>query len=82
MKKTQVKGQIQGLGIKCSKRRNPVAIAAGLAGRRRPVIVVRLLPAGLGASVMGTANGAGTLLAGRAIAGVAASARLTSNSGP
>jgi MFS family permease len=53
--------------------RLPVGIAADWLGRRKPFIVVGLLFSGVGAYVMGTASGPGSLLVGRAITGMAAS---------
>jgi MFS family permease len=52
--------------------RLPIGIAADWLGRRKPFIVAGLFLAGLGAYVMGTADGAGGLLVGRAITGLAA----------
>jgi MFS family permease len=52
--------------------RLPLGIASDWLGRRKPFIVVGFLLAGLGALAMGTANGVGGLLAGRAITGLAA----------
>jgi MFS family permease len=52
--------------------RLPLGAAADWLGRRKPFIVVGFLLAGLGALAMGTANGVGGLLVGRAITGLAA----------
>ena len=52
--------------------RFPVGIAAGWLGRRKPFILVGIALAGLGAWVMGSAQGTGGLFVGRAITGLAA----------
>ena len=52
--------------------RLPLGIAADWLGRRKPFIVAGLLLSGLGAYLMGTAGGAGGLLVGRAVTGLAA----------
>lgn len=52
--------------------RLPMGIAADWVGRRKPFIVAGLFLSGLGAYVMGSASGAGGLLVGRAITGLAA----------
>ena len=52
--------------------RFPVGIAADWLGRRKPFILAGIVLAGLGAWVMGSAQGTGGLLAGRAITGLAA----------
>ena len=52
--------------------RFPVGIAADWLGRRKPFILAGIALAGLGAWVMGSAQGTGGLLAGRAITGLAA----------
>jgi MFS family permease len=52
--------------------RLPLGIAADWLGRRKPFIIVGILLAGLGAWVLGQAEGTGGLLAGRAITGLAA----------
>jgi predicted MFS family arabinose efflux permease len=52
--------------------RLPLGIAADWLGRRKPFIIGGLILAGLGAWVMGTAESAGGLAAGRAITGLAA----------
>ncbi|MCL7451670.1 MAG: MFS transporter [Anaerolineae bacterium] len=52
--------------------RLPIGIAADWLGRRKPLIVIGLLLSGVGAYIMGTAGGAGELLVGRAITGLAA----------
>lgn len=52
--------------------RLPLGIAADWLGRRKPFIIVGITLAGLGAWVMGTAEGTGGLFAGRAITGLAA----------
>ena len=52
--------------------RFPVGVAADWLGRRRPFILVGIALAGLGAWVMGSAQGTGGLFAGRAITGLAA----------
>ncbi len=52
--------------------RFPVGIAADWLGRRKPFILAGIALAGLGAWVMGSAQGTGGLFAGRAITGLAA----------
>jgi MFS family permease len=52
--------------------RLPLGIAADWLGRRKPFIVVGIMLASLGAWIMGTAEGAGGLLIGRAVTGLAA----------
>jgi MFS family permease len=52
--------------------RLPLGIVADWLGRRKPFIIGGLMLAGLGAWVMGTAESAGGLAAGRAITGLAA----------
>jgi MFS family permease len=52
--------------------RFPVGIAADWLGRRKPFILVGIALAGLGAWVMGSAQGTSGLFAGRAITGLAA----------
>ena len=52
--------------------RFPVGIAADWLGRRKPFILAGIALAGLGAWVMGSAQGTGGLLVGRAITGLAA----------
>jgi MFS family permease len=52
--------------------RLPIGIAADWLGRRKPFILAGLVMAGLGAWVMGSADGATGLLVGRAITGLAA----------
>ncbi len=54
--------------------RLPLGIAADWLGSRKPFILLGLALAGLGAWIMGNASGAGQLLAGRAITGLAAGA--------
>jgi MFS family permease len=54
--------------------RLPLGIAADWLGWRKPFILVGLALAGLGAWIMGNAGGAGQLLAGRAVTGLAAGA--------
>jgi MFS family permease len=51
----------------------PLGIAADAVGRRKPFILAGIALSGLGAWVMGAADGAGGLLVGRAITGFAAS---------
>jgi MFS family permease len=53
--------------------RLPLGIVSDWAGRRKPFILVGILLAGVGAWVMGSADGASGLLVGRAITGLAAS---------
>jgi MFS family permease len=52
--------------------RLPLGIAADSLGRRKPFIVAGIVLAGVGAWLMGTTEGTGGLLAGRAITGLAA----------
>jgi MFS family permease len=52
--------------------RLPLGIAADSLGRRKPFIVAGIVLAGLGAWLMGAAQGAGGLLVGRAVTGLAA----------
>jgi MFS family permease len=52
--------------------RLPVGIAADWLGRRKPFVLLGIGLAGVGAWLMGTANGTGQLIAGRAITGLAA----------
>jgi MFS family permease len=52
--------------------RLPLGIASDWLGRRKPFIAAGLFLSGLAAYVMGTADGAGGLLVGRAITGLAA----------
>lgn len=54
--------------------RLPIGIVADWFGRRKPFIFAGLALAGLGAWLMGTADGTGGLLVGRAITGLAAGA--------
>ncbi|MEJ2210070.1 MAG: MFS transporter, partial [Anaerolineae bacterium] len=54
--------------------RLPLGIVADWLGRRKPFIVAGLLLSGLGAYLMATAGGAGGLLVGRAVTGLAAAA--------
>jgi MFS family permease len=52
--------------------RFPLGIAADWLGRRKPFIIVGFVLAGLGALIMGAANGTSGLIIGRAITGLAA----------
>ncbi len=52
--------------------RLPLGIAADSLGRRKPFIVAGIVLAGLGAWLMGAAEGTGGLLVGRAVTGLAA----------
>lgn len=52
--------------------RLPLGIAADSLGRRKPFVVAGIVLAGLGAWLMGAAEGTGGLLVGRAITGLAA----------
>lgn len=54
--------------------RLPLGIAADWLGKRKPFIIAGFVLAGLGAWMMGTANGANGLLVGRAVTGLAAAA--------
>jgi MFS family permease len=53
--------------------RLPLGVAADWLGRRKPFIVLGILLSGVGAWVMGTADGAAGLAIGRAVTGLAAS---------